>query len=293
MSGTADPATTVELAGQVATRIGSLDGVVAVALGGSLARGRGDARSDVDLGLYYDPARPFSIEELRAVATDLDDDHDPELVGFGDWGPWINGGAWTRIQGTKVDLLYRDLRLVDRVLTDCAEGRTTCAYQPGHPHGFHSHMYAGEVHHNLALHDPDGTLARLRARTSPYPPRLRQTIVRRYAWEAGFANTTAAGAAGRGDLAYVSGCLFRAVACLVQVLFALNERWLLNEKGAVREADGLALGPPGFAAEVAAVLGGLRPDPATLQGALERMAALTAAVRGCCGDVLGGGQAAR
>ena len=41
MSGTADPATTVELAGQVATRIGSLDGVVAVAL-----------------GLYYDPGRP-------------------------------------------------------------------------------------------------------------------------------------------------------------------------------------------------------------------------------------------
>jgi hypothetical protein len=293
VSGTADPATTVELAGQVATRIGSLDGVVAVALGGSLARGRGDAPVRRRPRPLLRPGAAVLHRGAAAVATELDDDHDPELVGFGDWGPWINGGAWTRIQGTKVDLLYRDLRLVDRVLTDCAEGRTTCAYQPGHPHGFHSHMYAGEVHHNLALHDPDGTLARLRARTSPYPPRLRQTIVRRYAWEAGFANTTAAGAAGRGDLAYVSGCLFRAAAGLVQVLFALNERWLLNEKGAVREADGLALGPPGFAAEVAAVLGGLRPDPATLQGALERMAALTAAVRGCCGDVLGGGQAAR
>ena len=36
--------------------------------------------------------------------------------------------------------------------------------------------------------------------------------------------------------------------------------------------------PPGFAAEVDAPLSGLRPDPATLGPALERMAALTARV---------------
>ncbi len=114
---------TVELAREVAARIGALDGVVAVTLGGSLARGRADRRSDVDLGLYYDPARPFSVERLRALATELDDRHAPEVVGFGAWGPWINGGAWTLVHGVKVDLLYRDLRLVDRVLDDCAAGR--------------------------------------------------------------------------------------------------------------------------------------------------------------------------
>ena len=53
---------TVELATEIADQIGTLDGVVAVTLGGSLARGRADQRSDVDLGLYYDPARPFSVE---------------------------------------------------------------------------------------------------------------------------------------------------------------------------------------------------------------------------------------
>jgi predicted nucleotidyltransferase len=178
---------TVELAREVATRMGSLDGVVAVSLGGSLARGRADRRSDVDLGLYYDPARPFSVHRLRALATELDDRHAPEVVGFGAWGPWINGGAWTLVHGVKVDLLYRDLRLVDRVLDDYAAGRTTCAYQPGHPHGFHSHSYAGEVHHGLALHDPTGALAARRARTSPYPPALRRELMRRYLWEADFA----------------------------------------------------------------------------------------------------------
>jgi predicted nucleotidyltransferase len=268
-----------ELAEEVAARVGALDGVVAVALGGSLARGRADGRSDVDLGVYYDPARPFSVAELRALATELDDRHAPEVVGFGDWGPWINGGACTRVRGVKLDLLYRDLRLVERVLDDCQAGRTTCHYQVGHPHGFHRHSYAGEVHYNRALHDPAGTLAALRRRTLPYPERLKATIRRRFLWEADFAVATASGAAGRGDLAYVSGCLFRAVACLVQVLYALEERWFVNEKGAVAEADGFASAPPGFAARVAGVLAGLGPDPATLGAALEGMAALVAAVR--------------
>jgi predicted nucleotidyltransferase len=158
-----------ELARRVAALVGGLEGVVAVALGGSRARGRAGEGSDVDLGVYYDPARPSSVAELRALVTELDDRSAPELVGFGEWGPWINGGAWTRIDGVKLDLLYRDLRLVEQVLDDRAQGRTTCAYRPGHPHGFHSHSYAGEVHHNRALHDPAGVLAGLRRRTVPYP----------------------------------------------------------------------------------------------------------------------------
>jgi hypothetical protein len=123
-----------------------------------------------------------------------------------------------------------------------------------------------------------GALAARKARTSPLPPLLRRAIVRRYLWEAGFAVETAAAPAARGDLAYVSGCAFRSVACLVQVLFALSERWFLNEKGAVQEAAELPHTPSGFAADVDAALSGLRPDPATLQAALERLAALTAAV---------------
>ena len=74
---------TLELATEVAARVGALDGVVAVALGGSLARGREDAQSDVDLGVYYDPARPFPVDQLRALASQLDDRHAPEVVGVG------------------------------------------------------------------------------------------------------------------------------------------------------------------------------------------------------------------
>jgi len=44
----------------------------------------------------------------------------------------------------------------------------------------------------------------------------------------------------------VVGCLFRCAACLVQVLYALNERYFVNEKGSARAADSFPFHPAGF-----------------------------------------------
>ena len=126
-----------DVALHVAERLRTLSGVAAVVLGGSVARGDADARSDVDLGLYYDPARPFAIPALREVARELDDRHQADLVtDFGGWGPWINGGGWLVIGGTRVDWLYRDLTKVGVVVADCLDGRYATYYQPGHPTRF-------------------------------------------------------------------------------------------------------------------------------------------------------------
>ena len=63
------------------------------------------------------------------------------------------------------------------------------------------------------------------------------------------------------------------------MLFAVNGRWFVNEKGSVAEAAELPCTPPGFAAAVAAALGGLGPDPARLDAAVAAMGTLTARVR--------------
>jgi len=46
------------------------------------------------LGIYYEPVRPFAIEDPRRLARELDD-HSPDdaVTGFGEQGPWINGGG--------------------------------------------------------------------------------------------------------------------------------------------------------------------------------------------------------
>lgn len=271
--------TPLELAERIAERLATVEGVTAVVLGGSHARGTADAKSDLDLGIYYRPERPPSLDALRALARELDDRH-PEnaLTDFGGWGPWINGGGWLQIEGARVDWLYRDLALVSQVLADCRVGRTACHYQPGHPHGFHTHIYVGEVHHGRALFDPEEAFAALQAATVPYPPALKRALVNTF-WEAGFALETCHKAAARGDVFYVSGCLFRSVACLVQVLFALNERYFVNEKGSVAAISSAPLVPSGFAERVSTTLAALGSTPAQLSTSVQAIQTLVDEVR--------------
>jgi predicted nucleotidyltransferase len=260
---------------RVVGRLGDVDGVVGLALGGSRARGGASAGADIDVGIYYREQAAPDLDALRAAAADLDDRGKPDGFGaYGEWGPWINGGAWLRVEGFKTDFLFREIGRVEAVLDACESGQVASAYQPGHPHCFVNHIYAGEVHDNVILHDADGTMARLRARTDPYPEALADALMRSFGWEVGFALETAAGAADRGDVAYVTGCLYRAVACMVQALFAADRTYLINEKGAVARVDGLARRPERFAERTAQLLGSTGTSPEGLRSALDAAAEL-------------------
>ncbi len=270
----------MELALRVASLLGSVRGVAAVVLGGSWARREAHPDSDLDLGIYYHPDHRPSIGALRDVARQLDDRHAAATVtDFGEWGAWINGGAWLQIEGQKVDWLYRDLTRVRTSIEESRQGRVTVHYQPGHPFGLPSYLYMGEVTSCLPLFDLQGEIAALKARTVPYPAALGSAIVDRFLWEAGFAFETARSSAERGDVSYVAGCLFRSVNCLVQVLFALNERYLINEKGAVVAAERLPLHVPGFRAAVEEILGRPGRSPEELRASLQRLEGMMTAVR--------------
>ncbi len=271
-----------ELTQKIATKLGRVEGVVAVALGGSWARGAADVRSDIDLGVYYRSDRPPALRALRQVAQELDDRHPPDgVTDFGAWGPWINGGGWLVIEGQRVDWLYRDLDLVAQVIGECRGGRSVCYYQAGHPHGFHSHIYMSEIHYARPLYDPTGSVESLQLLTIPFPPRLKRTLVRTYLWEAGFALDTCRKSAEREDIFYVTGCLFRCVACLVQVLYAANERYFVNEKGSVHACESFALCPTGFERVATEVL---HPgaNAEQMRASIEELAELQLAVRGLC-----------
>jgi hypothetical protein len=217
-------------------------GVAAIALGGSRARGTAAATSDYDIGLYYrEGAEPRAVDIREATRGLIDNPERATITEVGDWGRWIVGGAWLRVGGMKVDLLYRCTDAVRRVVCDCRVGRVTMDYQPGHPHGFSSAIWMGEVALCRPLHDPERLLANLKAKTAPYPEPLRETLVRRFQWEAQFSIENAEAALGREDDTYVAGCAFRALSCVAQALFALNRRYLINEKGAIGEASGLPI----------------------------------------------------
>jgi predicted nucleotidyltransferase len=250
--------------------VGKVNGVAAVVLGGSRARGSHTPTSDVDLGIYYHPDRPLDLEALGHVAAEIDDEHRADLLTpIGGWGPWINGGGWLTVRSVPVDFLYRDLNRVAAVVEACHAGQVDIAYQPGHPHGFVSAIYMAEIAICRPLWDPQGSMAALKAQTQPYPAALRTALVQKFAWEADFALATAKKGVPRADVAYVAGSCFRSVSCMLQVLFALNGQYWLNEKGAVALAESFPLRPPELRARIEAVFALLSADAQALEAALE------------------------
>ncbi|WP_436757747.1 nucleotidyltransferase domain-containing protein [Streptosporangium sp. V21-05] len=177
----------------LARRLAQVPGVVAVALGGSRARGTHRPDSDIDLGLYYRGG--LDVTALRALAA-RETGEPTELTEPGGWGPWVDGGGWLTVDGRRVDWIYRDLNRVHRVWAGCREGNYEVGVQAGHPLGFYSHAYAGEVALCRVLADPTGELADLRERTRVYPAALGAALVGGL-WEADFSVALARyGAAG-------------------------------------------------------------------------------------------------
>jgi predicted nucleotidyltransferase len=95
---------------RLSTELSKVSGVKAVVLGGSRARGDARSSSDYDIGLYYEPLEPLNVTFLERVVATLDDaGPSASVTAIGGWGPWINGGGWLTVGGTRVDILYRDL----------------------------------------------------------------------------------------------------------------------------------------------------------------------------------------
>src|SRR5262245_62922214 len=163
-----------ELVSSLAKRLGTIRGIKAVALGGSHARGRAQPGSDIDLGLLYSEAAPFSVQSIRELAEVVNDTAGPVVTSFYEWGPWVNGGAWLTIGRQRVDFIYRSLEHLERVISEAEAGRYELHYAQQPPFGFFSGTYLGEIAVSVPLFDPEACLDMLKRRVADYPEAMGQ-----------------------------------------------------------------------------------------------------------------------
>ncbi len=264
---------------RMADRLVEVSGVVAVLLGGSRARGDHVPGSDVDLGLYYRP--PLDVDALSALAREVAGP-DARVTSPGEWGPWVDGGAWLMVDGAPVDWLYRDLDRVHRAWESARRGEFGFHTQAGHPMGVPDFAYAGEVALGVTLADPTGEVAALQRDARSYPPRLTEALVDGL-WEASFLVGVARKAVSRNDATYVAGCLFRAFTLCAHALHGDAGRWLVNEKDAIGAAGRLPGAPDDFTGRCQGILGRLGESPDELSAALDRAEAVVSEVSAACG----------
>jgi hypothetical protein len=215
---------------QLVDQLSQIGGMSAIVLGGSYASGTQHEKSDMDIGLYYSEAKPFSIVDIRRIAENVSVDGKATVTGFYEWGAWVNGGAWIHTSQGKVDFLYRNLDQVQRTIAEAQQGISRHDYDQQPAYGFYSVIYLAETHICIPLHDPGLLIAKLKRDVEIYPPRLKQKVIADSLWAAEFTLSHAHGFAAQGDIYNTVGCLTRVVSNITQALFALNESYFIRDK---------------------------------------------------------------
>jgi predicted nucleotidyltransferase len=215
---------------QLVGQLSGITGMAAIVLGGSYASGTQHETSDLDIGLYYFEAKPFSITDIQGIAEKVSVLRPATVTGFYEWGAWVNGGAWLHTPHGKVDFLYRNLDHVQRTIAEAQQGIAQHDYDQQPAYGFYSVIYLAETQICIPLHDPERLIAELKHRVEVYPPKLKQQIITASLWAAEFTLLHARSFAAQGDIYNTTGCLTRAASNLTQALFALNEKYFMRDK---------------------------------------------------------------
>jgi predicted nucleotidyltransferase len=256
-----------EVARRVAGAYASVDGVVAVALGGSRATGAAGDGSDVDLYVYAEAEPPLAARAAVAAGSPR-----AELGNraFEPGDEWVDAAT-----GVHVDVMFRTPRGIEEELD-----RVLVRHEPRT--GYSTALWHG-VRTSRALLDPAGWYGALQRRAAaPYPEPLARAIVARNLplLRRGLSSFVRQleKAARRGDAVSVNHRIAALLASAFDVLFAVNRETHPGEKRLVE----LALArcprrPPRLAGDVAALLAAGPPDVVAradgLAAALEELAA--------------------
>jgi hypothetical protein len=204
----------------LAERLAEIPNVEYVTLGGSRAAGTARADSDWDFGLYYRTAiEPADVQALG---------YEGEVFAPGEWGTVPNGGAWLVIDGTRVDLVYRDLAVVEQWTADARAGQFRVFREVGYVAGVATYSYAAELAINRHL---VGTLPR-----PSFPDALRKQAPPRWRRLRDGALLFARSHAARDDAVACTGSLAIAAMSEAHATLCARGEWYLNDKGLIARA---------------------------------------------------------
>lgn len=193
-------------------------GVEAVVLGGSRAAGNSDVHSDWDLGVFYRGTIDLGPLSRHGEV------HPP-----GSWGRLMNGGAWLTIDGETVDVILRDLDVVEHWAECARRGEYEVDALLGHLAGFPTYTLVAEVASSIVVR------GRLAIDTT-FSDALAEVATARWSFQRDFSIDYARAHAARGSRVATLGNLARAVIEEAHRRMCARREWVLNEKRLIAAA---------------------------------------------------------
>jgi len=200
--------------------LAAMPGTVAVVLGGSRAVRSDDEHSDWDLGVYY--RGEIDLTALSAFGT---------VFPPGSWGRVMNGGAWLECEGKKVDVILRDLDVVEYWTRRAQEGEFDRDALLGYLAGIPTYTLSAELASCLPL--------RGHVEAVSFPPKLAAAAPAVWRFCRSFSLEYARMHAKRGNVAGVAGQAAAAVMEEAHAISCERGQWVCNEKRLI-EAAGLS-----------------------------------------------------
>lgn len=252
-----------------------------IALGGSHAKGSGDALSDIDVYLFAPRVLP-GARRIELVTGALGDAS--EVVSWGRDEPFVQGGTDFLYRDVRVECWLRNPEQVESTIESCKRGVIQREHSAWAVMGFFNYVVLADVQTMQILADPNGMLASWKAEVSTFPEALRQAIMDQFITEAAFwpENPHYGSAVERSDLIYTSAIVQQTLHALIQVAFALNREYFPGEKRLAEALEKLPVRPRAFSARLHALLRsgegpgvmGLRAQRRELRALVDEMAYL-------------------
>lgn len=222
----------------VAAALSGVPGVTAVAVGGSRAIGTADAGSDYDIIAFESRLGTINKEQLNAAAARI---AGPGIVTSPN-GNLVN----LTVSGHKVEILVRSLDVIAAEIEAARQGVFKRTLHPLHPIGYLTTIIISYVVYALPVRDPEHALRNLVQRATPYPEILRSRMIATFRTEAEFALIHASKVRSPLDLPYLTALYAQAIACWQLMLFAINRRYPVIDKGGMRLVMGMPQHPQNF-----------------------------------------------
>ena len=210
----------IELPPEVANVVEILSktmGTVAIALGGSRSTGVSDSFSDWDIGVYYRGG--IDLRPLERFG---------KVYQPGAWGRIMNGGAWLTIADVSVDVLLRDLNVVQYWKDHASAGSFEVDSLPGFIAGVPTYLLVAELSSCRVLY---GHLPKV-----CYPQPLRESASGIWRYRRSFSIGYARKHALRNERVGAIGQMAKAVMEECHARLAERGQWICNEKRLVEEA---------------------------------------------------------
>jgi hypothetical protein len=231
----------------------------AITIGGSTGKGIFDSNSDLDFRIFHE-------REL------LWPDKDPKpwkLI-------WAKVAKWKE-RGINIDGVWpRPIDQIEAALQRAVAGEIEIDPKVWSVWGYH---LLTDIDNQFIIEDPDGVIAGWQTLLHPFPPKLKEALLKKHLGSLRYWRTDYhyKNKVLRGDPVFLAALSARLAHDIMQVLFALNERYFSGDGANLVFAKSFAIKPENLDERLTAAL---YPGPGAYQAQYDALAALIDDIEG-------------